>query len=154
MVWFDTTSLLADYQLSKKITVLTDSFASWLVAHFLTRRLIWLIAIYLIGWTVICPLCGFSRLMNCASHISCHKGCILNLSCISPSGLRNKTFVVPCHCYGMFKFFSQVFQSWGGGGGIVYSILSAFSKQLVTLKLDTSVICFLLSRGNNFFPEI
>ena len=41
-----------------------------------------------------------------------------------------KAFVVPCHRYGMYKFFSQVFLSecvcvcvWGGGGaGIVYSI--------------------------------
>ena len=63
-----------------------------------------------------------------------------------------KTFVVPCHCYGMFKFFSQAFQSGGGGGGgIVYSILSAFSKHLVTLKFDTSVICFLLSGETIFF---
>ena len=39
----------------------------------------------------------------------------------------------------------------GGGGGIVYSILSAFSKQLVTLKFDTSAICFLLSGETIFF---
>ena len=39
----------------------------------------------------------------------------------------------------------------GGGFGVVYSFLSAFSKQLVTLKFDTSAICFLLSGETMFF---
>ena len=62
-----------------------------------------------------------------------------------------EAIVVPCHRYGMFKVFSQVFLSewWGWGGeGFVKSVLSA--KQLVTLKFDTSAICF-LCRGKKFF---
>ena len=67
-----------------------------------------------------------------------------------------KAFVVPCHRYGMFKVFSQAFLSecGGRGGGVVNSILSASNKQLVTLKFDTSAICFLLSAKQFFFPEI
>ena len=42
----------------------------------------------------------------------------------------------------------------GGGGGVVNSILSASNKQLVTLKFDTSAICFLLAGETIFFSEI
>ena len=38
----------------------------------------------------------------------------------------------------------------GGGGCVVNSILSASNKQLVTLKFDTSAICFLLA-GETIF---
>ena len=64
-----------------------------------------------------------------------------------------KAFVLPCHRYGMFSLFPGVsFRVWGeGGGGVVNSILSAFNKQLVTLKFDTSAICFLLSGETIFF---
>ena len=48
-----------------------------------------------------CPRCGFSRLLNCASHISFHKGCILNYSCIIPSGLRKK------RCFKMERHLEQ-----------------------------------------------
>ena len=54
------------------------------------------------------------------------------------------------------SFSRRFFQSGGrGGGGVggVKSILSSFNKQLVTLKFDTSAICFLLS-GETIFPEI
>ena len=131
-------------------------------------------------------------------HISFPKGCILNLSCIIPPGLRKKrcfkmerhleqdnafhisdlalclaayntciiimrllihhgeykAILVPCHHYGMFKVFSQAFLSecgGRGGGGVVNSILSISNKQLVTLKFDTSAICFLLSGETIFF---
>ena len=56
-----------------------------------------------------------------------------------------KPFVSLCHCYGLFKFVS--FRV----GEIVYSILSAFNKQLVTLKFDTPAISFLLSGKTIFF---
>ena len=48
-----------------------------------------------------CPRCGFIRLLNCASHISFHKGCILNYSCIIPSGLRKK------RCFKMERHLEQ-----------------------------------------------
>ena len=48
--------------------------------------------------------------------------------------------------------FSQAFLSeCGGRGGVVNSILSAFNKQPVALKFDTSGICFLLSGETIFF---
>ena len=66
-----------------------------------------------------------------------------------------------CHVITMecLKVFSQAFLSewwgWGWGcgflGGCVKSILSASNKQLVTLKFDTSAICFLLSGETIFF---
>ena len=60
-----------------------------------------------------------------------------------------------CHVITMecFKSFPRrFFQSAGGGErGVVNSILSASNKQLVTLKLDTSATCFLLSGETVFF---
>ena len=52
-----------------------------------------------------------------------------------------------------FKSFPRrFFQSAGGGErGVVNSILSASNKQLVTLKLDSSAICFLLPGETVFF---
>ena len=67
-----------------------------------------------------------------------------------------KAIVVPCHHYGMFKslFPGVSFRVVGVGVGVfgwcVNSILSASNKQLVTLKFDTSAICFLLS-GETIF---
>ena len=70
-----------------------------------------------------------------------------------------KAIVVPCHHYGMFKslFPGVSFRVVGVGVGVgvfgwcVKSILSASNKQLVTLKFDTSAICFLLSGETIFF---
>ena len=57
-----------------------------------------------------------------------------------------------CHVIAMeCLVFSQAFLSeCGGRGGVVNSIFSAFNKQLVTLKFDTSAICFLLA-GETIF---
>ena len=67
-----------------------------------------------------------------------------------------KAIVVSCHHYGMFKSlflgvsFRVVGMRVGVFGWCVKSILSASNKQLVTLKFDTSAICFLLS-GETIF---
>ena len=67
-----------------------------------------------------------------------------------------KAIVVSCHHYGMFKslFLGVSFRVVGVRVGVfgwcVKSILSASNKQLVTLKFDTSAICFLLS-GETIF---
>ena len=56
--------------------------------------------------------------------------------------------VIAMECLNSFP--RRFFQSGGWGEGIVYSILSAFTNHLVTLKFDTSAICFLLS-GETIF---
>ena len=62
-----------------------------------------------------------------------------------------------CHVIAMEclkSFPRRFFQSGGGGGGgVVNSILSASNNQLVTLKFDTSAICF-LCRGKQFFLRL
>ena len=57
--------------------------------------------------------------------------------------------VIAMECLNSFP--RRFFQSGGWGEGIVYSILSAFTKHLVTLKFYTSAICFLLSGETIFF---
>ena len=60
--------------------------------------------------------------------------------------------VITMECFKSFprRFFQSVCV-WGGrGGGVFNSILSASNKQLVTLKFDTSAICFLLA-GETIF---
>ena len=58
--------------------------------------------------------------------------------------------VITMECLKSFP--RRFFQSAGGGGrGVVNSILSASNKQLVTLKLDSSAICFLLPGETVFF---
>ena len=63
--------------------------------------------------------------------------------------------VITMECFKSFprRFFQSVCVCGGrggGGGGGVNSILSASNKQLVTLKFDTSAICFLLA-GETIF---
>ena len=83
--------------------------------------------------------------------LAAYNTCIMMMQLLIHHG-EYKAIVVPCHCYGMFKVFSQAFLSecGGKGGGGVNSILSASNNQLVTLKFDTSAICF-LCRGKQFF---
>ena len=54
--------------------------------------------------------------------------------------------------WNVYSFPRRFFQSEcvGRGGGVVNSVLSASNKQLVTLKFDTSAICFLLA-GETIF---
>ena len=62
--------------------------------------------------------------------------------------------VITMECFKSFlrRFFQSVCVCGGRGGGgvVVNSILSASNKQLVTLKFDTSAICFLLA-GETIF---
>ena len=57
--------------------------------------------------------------------------------------------VITMECLKSFP--KHFFQSVGWGEDVVNSILSASTKQLVTLKFDTSAICFLLSGETIFF---
>ena len=92
--WLDNS---LDWLSKDKITVFTDCLTNLLITRWPMEWLDycpdWLF-VKMTGWLgdwfdwSLVPLCGFTRLLNCASHMYLHKGCILNLSCITSSGLR------------------------------------------------------------------